>query len=106
MTDPIPIDVNSDGVVDGYAYDTTGDGVHETLAIDANHNGIPEMVLADYDFDGVVDDYAFDRNEDGIDDAVQQGQGMGYVGGPQFTAGGYGQGPVVDTWNQPYRDDV
>lgn len=99
MTEPIPVDTSGDGVADLYAYDVNHDGLADVYGFDPNQDGVNEVWATDFDHDGNPENVFFDRNQDGIDDATQNGQGLGYVGGNQFHGDdGIDQAPINDTW--------
>lgn len=80
LFEPQPIDIDGDGVIDGFmtAEDLNGDGVADTLTVmaDTDGNGMPDSLktLIDTDGDGVIDTIVgaevIDTNGDGILDTT------------------------------------
>lgn len=80
LFEPQPIDIDGDGVIDGFmtAEDLNGDGVADTLTVmaDTDENGMPDSLktLIDTDGDGVIDTIVgaevIDTNGDGILDTT------------------------------------
>ena len=71
-------DLNKDGVIDTWAFDTDGDGrpdiwvsdfdgddSPDAYSLDVNRDGVAETVAFDDDLDGVFDRYFFDSDSDG-----------------------------------------
>ena len=77
------IDINKNGVIDGWALDENKNGKFEKILIDENEDGIIEaiaydenenqnieLILYDTDLDGNADEAEFDENDDGSMDVI------------------------------------
>ena len=77
------IDINKNGVIDGWALDENKNGKFEKILIDENEDGIIEaiaydenenqnieLILYDTDLDGNADEAEFDENDDGSMDFI------------------------------------
>jgi S1-C subfamily serine protease len=77
------IDINKNGVIDGWALDENKNGKFEKILIDENEDGIIEaiaydenenqnieLILYDTDLDGNADEAEYDENDDGIMDVI------------------------------------
>jgi S1-C subfamily serine protease len=77
------IDINKNGVIDGWALDENKNGKFEKILIDENEDGIIEaiaydenenqnieLILYDTDLDGNADEAEYDENDDGSMDVI------------------------------------
>ncbi|WP_435086971.1 S1C family serine protease [Candidatus Pelagibacter bacterium nBUS_33] len=77
------IDINKNGIIDGWALDENKNGKFEKILIDENEDGIIEaiaydenenqnieLILYDTDLDGNADEAEFDENDDGSMDVI------------------------------------
>ena len=62
----IPLDLNTDGIVDAVAIDIDGDDFVDVIAIDTNLDQIPDRYIVDSDGDDAMDHIIFDEPQDGI----------------------------------------
>ena len=63
--EPVPLDIDEDGVQESVAVDTNQDWQHDAILSDTNADGEFDLVLTDEDHDGQMDSYAQDTDHDG-----------------------------------------